>query len=257
MISIEKLSRETSVSNYPRKLCRIIPAIIALALFGVMSDTYAQQKEDLAHVYGIPVSFKAAAKTDDKKKDDSPALSEREKTLLDRIEQLERRLAEVESRLAEKSPGEKSQPAGTTTAGAFRPAEPPALNTTAAAPRTDVSESSQGPTEPAAAISPKFGAVSASQNMEKREPFAFADFTWLSGNPRTTESPIKIGEVFTGEFRADVAYHHDFNHPMACHCSLSTKTFPKSPPRFRRRLCYGWAHPKPDELFIFSFPDGL
>jgi hypothetical protein len=87
-----------------------------------------------------------------------------------------------------------------------------------------VSGASQAPTEPAAAISPKFGAASASQNREKREPFAFADFTWLTGNPRTKESPINT-EYFTGEFRADVAYHHDFNHPKDNTISGSSEVF--------------------------------
>jgi len=45
------------------------------------------------------------------------------------------------------------------------------------------------------------------------EPFAFADFTWLTGNPRTKESPLET-TAFTGEFRADVDYVHDFNHPQ-------------------------------------------
>ncbi|HMC53610.1 MAG TPA: outer membrane beta-barrel protein [Gemmatimonadaceae bacterium] len=44
------------------------------------------------------------------------------------------------------------------------------------------------------------------------EPFAFASFTWLNGNPRTTESPLST-PWFTGEFRADVTYIGDFNHP--------------------------------------------
>jgi hypothetical protein len=44
------------------------------------------------------------------------------------------------------------------------------------------------------------------------EPFAFADFTWLNGNSRTTESPIDT-KVFTGEFRVDVSEINDFNHP--------------------------------------------
>jgi hypothetical protein len=45
-----------------------------------------------------------------------------------------------------------------------------------------------------------------------REPFAFADFTWPTGSPRTRESPIDT-KVFTGEFRADIAFTHSFNHP--------------------------------------------
>ncbi len=44
------------------------------------------------------------------------------------------------------------------------------------------------------------------------EPFAFADFTWMTGNPRTHESPLD-SKAFTGEFRADVNYVYDFNHP--------------------------------------------
>ena len=44
------------------------------------------------------------------------------------------------------------------------------------------------------------------------EPFGFADFTWLNGNPRTRESPLG-GKVFTGEFRVDTSYIFDFAHP--------------------------------------------
>jgi hypothetical protein len=46
----------------------------------------------------------------------------------------------------------------------------------------------------------------------KPEPFAFADFTWLTGNPRTTVSPLS-NDVFTFEFRADVQYTYDFAKP--------------------------------------------
>src|SRR5260221_1390797 len=44
------------------------------------------------------------------------------------------------------------------------------------------------------------------------DPFAFADFTWLNGNSRTTESPINT-KYFTGEFRADTSFIYDLNHP--------------------------------------------
>ena len=47
---------------------------------------------------------------------------------------------------------------------------------------------------------------------KKPDPFAFADFTWLNGNPRTKDSPLKTA-YFTGEFRADVSYIGNFNHP--------------------------------------------
>jgi hypothetical protein len=46
----------------------------------------------------------------------------------------------------------------------------------------------------------------------KSEPFAFADFTWLNGNSRTTDSPLDT-KYFTPEFRADTSYIMDFHHP--------------------------------------------
>ena len=53
---------------------------------------------------------------------------------------------------------------------------------------------------------------SAKSKPAKAEPFAFADWTWLNGNPRTKE-PAFDSKFFTPEVRADVAYHYDFNHP--------------------------------------------
>ena len=47
----------------------------------------------------------------------------------------------------------------------------------------------------------------------KPDPFAFADFTWLTGDPRTKESPID-SKVFTGEFRVDTNFTYSFNHPQ-------------------------------------------
>jgi len=48
------------------------------------------------------------------------------------------------------------------------------------------------------------------------EPFSFADFSWLTGNPRTTESPID-SKVFTGELRVDSAYVRRFQSPERQH----------------------------------------
>ncbi len=59
---------------------------------------------------------------------------------------------------------------------------------------------------------------------EVKEPFAFADFTWLTGNPRTTESPLAM-PAFTPEIRVDVAYHYDFAHPRDNTISGSSEVF--------------------------------
>jgi hypothetical protein len=46
----------------------------------------------------------------------------------------------------------------------------------------------------------------------KAEPFDFADFTWLNGNSREKNPPLDT-KFFTPEFRADVDYIYDYNHP--------------------------------------------
>jgi hypothetical protein len=46
----------------------------------------------------------------------------------------------------------------------------------------------------------------------KPAPFAFADFSWLNGNSRQ-KSSVLDSKYFTGEFRADVSFIGDFNHP--------------------------------------------
>lgn len=52
------------------------------------------------------------------------------------------------------------------------------------------------------------------------EPFAFADFTWLTGNARTTENTVET-PAFTGEFRFDVSYIAQ-NHDPADHTLVGT-----------------------------------
>jgi len=71
----------------------------------------------------------------------------------------------------------------------------------------------QGPaaTPPAQATPPQ--APTPPAKPKPSDPFAFADFTWLTGNPRTSESPIDT-KVFTGEFRADTNYTYSFNKPQ-------------------------------------------
>ena len=52
----------------------------------------------------------------------------------------------------------------------------------------------------------------AAADTKTSEPFAFADFTWLTGNPRTKDLPLHT-KVVTGEFRVDTSFTYSFNHP--------------------------------------------
>jgi len=65
------------------------------------------------------------------------------------------------------------------------------------------------------------GNLPASSNQESAKsgkpepsvPFAFADFTWMNGVPRTKDTPLDT-KFFTGEFRWDSNYIYDYNHPI-------------------------------------------
>jgi hypothetical protein len=61
----------------------------------------------------------------------------------------------------------------------------------------------------------------------KAEPFAFGDFTWLTGNARTKEVPMDT-KFFTPEIRADVDYIYDFRHPKDDTISGSSEVFRSS-----------------------------
>ncbi len=56
------------------------------------------------------------------------------------------------------------------------------------------------------------------------EPFSYADWTWLNANGRQHDSPWST-KYFTPEFRADVNYVDDFNHPRDNSLGGSTETF--------------------------------
>jgi hypothetical protein len=58
----------------------------------------------------------------------------------------------------------------------------------------------------------------------KAEPFAFADWTWLTGNPRTKE-PAFDSKFFTPEIRADVDYVLQNHHPADDTISGSSEVF--------------------------------
>ncbi len=56
------------------------------------------------------------------------------------------------------------------------------------------------------------------------EPFAYADWTWLNGNPRNKDV-VWDSKFFTPEVRMDIHYVQDFNHPRDDTMGGSTEIF--------------------------------
>jgi hypothetical protein len=153
-------------------------------------------------------------------KPDSPApLSERERWMLDRMEQLEKRVAELESR-------SNAPAAPATVAAAAQPVSAPAGDPVSAASTITPAASSSTviPAQPAVATAAVQEKAAAAAAPAKAEPFAFADFTWLNGNARTKELAFDT-KFFTPEIRADVDYVYDFRHPKDDTISGSSEIF--------------------------------
>lgn len=162
-----------------------VNSLISIALVASLLNTsvaFAQTEE--AKLDGAPTPA-AAPKGD--QPDDTDA------QILQELERMRTRIQELEARLKQRS--EKSADAST--------AVPTPLSSNAIASSSLASPVATSSAQTEAAPPPK---------PEKAEPFAFADWTWLNGNPRTKEAAFD-SKFFTPEVRADVAYHYDFNHP--------------------------------------------
>ncbi len=119
--------------------------------------------------------------------------------MLREINEMKARLTALEDKLA-KEPDNSSATSTKIPAGISSSAEPSTSAMTvdtSAMPVSDAVRNSRIPT-----VAPA----------EKSAPFAFADFTWLNGNPRTKEAAFD-SKFFTPEVRADVDYTYDFRHP--------------------------------------------
>ncbi len=137
---------------------------------------------------------------------DAPApLTERERWMLDRMEQLEKRVAELEA---------KGQPAASSSTESV--ASQPSAVAPATAQLGVAGTATSGEVTNAVSPTSVSAAVGAQEKTPtkpaKAEPFAFADFTWLNGNARTKDTPYATS-FFTPEIRADVDYNYSFNHP--------------------------------------------
>jgi Putative beta-barrel porin-2, OmpL-like. bbp2 len=154
-----------------------------------------------------PAAKRAAAKVD------APApLTERERWLLDRVEELEKRVADLESKGNPTAASAEASAAQPVSANAAAPAAAGTPNITAGATPANAEPLSN---DRVAAVAPQATekGKSGAAKPQTAEPFSFADFTWLNGNSRTKDAPYATS-FFTPEIRADVDYNYSFNHPQ-------------------------------------------
>lgn len=191
--------------------------IAAAPILSLVLGTALFAEDDKSVVSGEPTAKVSAVAPSP-----APGLTDRERMLLEKVTELEKRVEELEARAHEGAAASTTiapaQPfpaanralainsnrsADPIVAGIaavpFEPAHPPSIG-----PATSASSTSQGLTAGST--------TSVTPMPPKPEPFAFADWTWLNGNPRTKEVPFDT-KFFTPEIRADVSYIIDYNHP--------------------------------------------
>jgi hypothetical protein len=180
--------------------------LIGLMAAGVLYSSFAPAVVLADGRDGNPPPAKTETAKPNTAKVDAPApLTERERWMLDRMEQLERRVAELEAK------GQPA-PASSTEAVASQPSAGAPATVAPGAGGTASSGESATVVHPAAVSTAGGGQEKAPTKPAKAEPFAFADFTWLNGNSRTKDTPYATS-FFSPEIRADVDYVYSFNHP--------------------------------------------
>ena len=190
---------------------KLLQILFAALLFAVIfSNRLLADDKDSTN----PPAKSAPAKSDASKIESPAPLTERERWMLDRMEQLEKRVAELE---AKSNPAEAK--AAETAAAQPTPAQPFSANAPSVAP---VAATVASPAVAAAVTKSQEQASVAPP--QKAEPFAFADFTWLNGNARTKDLAMDT-KFFTPEIRADIDYIYDFNHPKDNTISGSSEVF--------------------------------
>ena len=152
----------------------------------------------------------------------SPTSQQVPQEVLDELEAMKKRIEQLEAQLKQRAAEPPPVPPVPAAAASARPVIAAAV-TPSAAPVVPV----PAPVTPAASPVVPAAVTTESTPPAKRpaaEPFSFADWTWLNGNPRTKEEPFD-SKFFTPEVRADVAYHYDFNHPKDDTISGSSEVF--------------------------------
>ncbi len=160
-----------------------------------------------------------------------PALTERERWLLEQVEELRKRVADLESKASQATahaPDSSSSQVGESSsahaeaAPVAASAPPPASN--AADPSIALKRVTLSPSPAPGAAKAQDANAATPASTAPSAPFAYADWTWLNGNPRNKDS-VWDSKYFTPEVRIDANYIEDYNQPKDHTMGGSTESF--------------------------------
>ncbi len=193
-------------------------AAVLCAVLGIPAMAWADGAS-AAKSDGEPAAKDTAKKIDSP----TPGLTEREKWLLEEVEELKRRVAELESK------ANATVTPLVTTATASGPAAPASILPSNAPSNVATATPSAAAVVPAGGgAAGGAGPVSAQDakaaDATPSAPFAFADWTWLNGTPRTKDA-VWDSKYFTPELRVDTNFIEDYNQPKDHTMGGSTESF--------------------------------
>ena len=193
------------------RVCSLLGWIALMASVSVDGRTFAADdtNKNTSNSTGKPAAGRVEA---------AAPLTERERYLLEEVEELKRRVADLEARV---------KPSAGTIPVAAEPATQPGSATVTstvepASPDTVVplpAKSSIGPDS-----SKSQEARTGLSKPQPSQPFAYADWTWLNGTPRNKDT-VWDSKYFTPEFRVDTHFMLDYNQPKDHTMGGSTESF--------------------------------
>ena len=160
-------------------------ALFVIICSGFLLSAYAQQGNSGPSANGANSSDAPASASAGRQQVSQEIITE--------LEAMKKRIEQLEAQLKERSAGDQPTAAVET-------------------PKAPLVEANEKIVAPMGVVGANADNASAPEKKPKAEPFAFADWTWMNGNPRTKDVAFD-SKFFTPEIRADVAYHYDFNHP--------------------------------------------
>jgi len=181
-----QMHHDVLIRDVPTRSAKRI-AISVLMAVGVVIPLHGQQTTKGPQVTDPPESSAVSSTRSD---------AQGSQNVLQELDAMKKRIEQLEAQLRQRD-------------GVPQP--PPSSETAAAAPSAVTKNEASSGGSPIFPGHVSQESVAPAQPL-KAEPFAFADWTWLNGNPRTKEAAFD-SKFFTPEIRADVDYTYDFNHP--------------------------------------------
>src|SRR5216684_5078342 len=202
LLPVEGAKMNADSKRSIRNACRLV-ACSSLMIFAIGHGLLIAQQGSPENVVastraGAPPYTKPSASENNHASDPNAAL-------IDELEKMRARISELEAQLKAQQGGAPAVVNATLTNGQPAAAESSSLAKPA------LHESREQEAKPV-------------QKPEPAAPFAYADWTWLNGNPRT-KHPVWDSKFFTPEIRFDANYISSFNHPRDDSLGGSTETF--------------------------------